>query len=81
MKYIIIRRVLNAKCPPGITTQWSFDKIPSDLWEIWDKKEIEEDITPDIYIDQIEETIEGYSKNHPDYFWDWCTERPTTEEK
>lgn len=79
MKYIIIRRVLKAKCPPGITNQWSFDKIPSDLWEIWDRKEIEEDITPDIYIDQMEETIEGYSRNYPDYFWDWYTERNTEE--
>ena len=79
MKYIIIRRVLKAKCPPGINSQWSFDKIPSDLWEIWDRKEIEEDITPDIYIDQMEETIEGYSRNYPDYFWDWYTERNTEE--
>lgn len=79
MKYIIIRRVLKAKCPPGINSQWNFDKIPSDLWKIWDRKEIEEYITPDIYIDQMEETIEGYSRNYPDYFWDWYTERNTEE--
>jgi len=79
MKYIIIRRVLKADCPPGITSRWSFSKIPSELWKIWDRKEIEEDITPDIYTDQMEETIEGYSRNYPEYFWDWYTERNTEE--
>ena len=75
MKYIVIKRVLKKDCPPGINSPWSFDKIPSDLWQIWEKKEIEEDVTPDIYFDQMEETIANYSKNYPEYFWDWCTER------
>ena len=75
MKYIVIKRVLKKECPPGIKSQWSFDKIPSELWKIWDKKEIEDSITPDIYTDQMEETIENYSRNYPEYFWDWGIEK------
>lgn len=74
MKYIIIKRVLKEKCPPGIKSVWSFDKIPSELWEVWDEREIEESITPDIYTDQMDETVENYSRNYPEYFWEWCTE-------
>ena len=74
MKYIVIKRVLKKNCPSGIKSAWSFDKIPDELWEVWDKKEVEEDITPDIYTDQMDETIENYSRNYPDYFWEWCIE-------
>lgn len=74
MKYIVIKRVLKKQCPPGIKSFWSYDKIPSGLWEIWEEREIEESITPEIYTDQMEETIENYSRNYPEYFWDWCTE-------
>ena len=74
MKYIIIKRVLKEKCPPGIKSVWSFDKISSELWEVWDEREIEESITPDIYTDQMDETVENYSRNYPEYFWEWCTE-------
>lgn len=74
MKYIVIKRVLKKNCPSGIKSAWSFDKIPDELWEVWDKKEVEEGITPDIYTDQMDETIENYSRNHPDYFWEWCIE-------
>ena len=72
MKYIIIKRVLKKLCPQ-INSAWSFDKIPSKLWEVWDEREIEESITPDIYYDQMDETIENYSRNYPEYFWEWCT--------
>ena len=75
MKYIIIKRVLKKECPPGIKSQWSFSKIPSELWKIWDRKEIEDSVTPDIYIDQMDETIENYSRNYPEYFWDWSIEK------
>ena len=74
MKRIVIKRVLKTKCPPGIKSAWGYHKIPSDLWEIWDKREIDESITPDIYTDNMDETIENYSRNYPNYFWDWCTE-------
>lgn len=74
MKYIIIERVLKEKCPPGVDNFWNFSKIPHELWQIWDKKEIDEDITPDIYSDQMDENIEGYSRNYPEYFWNWYVE-------
>lgn len=73
MKYIIIKRVLKKLCPPKIKSKWSFYKIPPELWEVWDEREIEESITPDIYTDQMDETIENYSRNYPEYFWEWCT--------
>ena len=73
-KYIIIKRVLKKKCPPGIKSAWGYSKIPSNLWEIWDKREIDESITPDIYTDNMDETIENYSRNQPNYFWEWGTE-------
>ena len=62
MKYIIIERVLKEKCPPGVDNFWNFSKIPREFWQIWDKREIDEDITPDIYSDQMDENIEGYSR-------------------
>lgn len=74
MKYIIIERVLKEKCPPGVDNFWNFSKIPHELWQIWDKREIDEDITPDIYSDQMDENIEGYSRDYPEYFWNWYVE-------
>lgn len=74
MKKIIIKRVLKELCPPGIKSVWSFYKIPSELWEVWKEWEIEESITPDIYTDKMDETVENYSRNYPKYFWEWCTE-------
>ena len=69
MKYIVIKRVLKKNCPSGIKSAWSpLIRYLDELWEVWDKKEVEEGITPDIYTDQMDETIENYSRNHPDYF-------------
>ena len=79
MKYIIIERVLKEKCPPGVDNFWNFSKIPREFWQIWDKREIDEDITPDIYSDQMDENIEGYSMDYPEYLWNWYVESKKEE--
>lgn len=72
--FIIIKRVLKKQCPPEIKSFWSFYKIPSALWEIWEEREIDDSVTSEIYTDQMDDTIENYSRNYPEYFWDWCSD-------
>ncbi len=74
MKYLVIMMASKKECPPGIQSEWSYSKIPSHLWKEWERKEIDEDITPDIYTDNMDATIENYSKNYPEYYWEWRTE-------
>ncbi len=80
MRYIVIRKALKKKCPEGIKGLWDLHKVPSGLWVEWDRREIPEDLTPDIYTDHMEETIENYSRNFPENFWEWHTETTESED-
>lgn len=74
MKYIIIKRALKEKVPTEIRSYWEYHKIPSGLWEVWNKREISTDTPPESYHDKVEQAVENYSKNYPLYYWDWEVE-------
>ncbi len=81
MRYIVIRKASKRKCPEGIKGIWDLYKVPSELWVEWERKEIPEDLTPDIYTDHMEDTIENYSRNFPECFWEWHTETIKSEDE
>lgn len=70
MRYIVIKRALKKDCWDKCKAD-RLCKIPSDLWTVWDKRELPDEIKPLVYCDNMEDEIEELSKNNPSYFWDW----------
>lgn len=73
MRWIVIKRARKEKCPPGITGVWDTYKVPPKLWKEYERTELPDGTTPDIYVDPMDGYIEELSKNYPSYFWKWIT--------
>lgn len=49
----------------------NLEDVP-DIWYIWERKEFDYDITPDIYTDIMDEIVENYNRKFPEFYFDWC---------
>lgn len=43
-----------------------------DNWFIWERKEFDDDITPDIYTDIMDDIVENYNRIYTQFYFDWC---------
>lgn len=47
------------------------ESVPEN-WFIWERKEFDDDITPDIYTDIMDEIVENYNRIYTQFYFDWC---------
>lgn len=71
MKKFFIVSVPKKECPPEAVESYSFDKIPSELWNIWRVIEGDSLLTPEEYVDYMDRLVDSHSKESPEYIWDW----------
>ena len=43
-----------------------------DTWYIWERKEFDDDTTPDIYTDIMDDIVENYNRKYTQFYFDWC---------
>ena len=41
-------------------------------WFIWERKEFDDDTTPDIYTNIMDEIVDNYNRNYTQFYFDWC---------
>ena len=48
----------------------NLEDVPEN-WFIWERKEFEDIINPDIYTDIMDEIVENYNRNYNQFYFDW----------
>ena len=49
----------------------NLEDVPEN-WFIWERKEFDDDITPDIYTDIMDDIVENYNRKYTQFYFDWC---------
>ena len=50
------------------------ENVPEN-WFIWERKEFDYDMTPDIYTDIMDEIVENYNRNYTQFHFEWFVVR------
>ena len=49
----------------------NLEDVPEN-WYIWERKEFDDIINPDIYTDIMDKIVENYNRNYNQFYFDWC---------
>lgn len=56
------------------TKKKNSEDVPEN-WFIWEHKEFDYDITPDVYTDIMDEIVDNYNRNNSLFHFEWFVER------
>lgn len=52
------------------TKEMNSEDVPEN-WYIWQRHEFYDDITPDVYTDIMDDIVENYNRNFPQFHFKW----------